>query len=119
VVFVASFGLFLLVLQSYLARRLTAVSVLATGVVWFSLADWQNALWGFQFAWYLILFLLMAMLCLLTSVDRRGPVVFAGALVVAVAASYSSAQGVFLWAVGLLCLVWPLRGSPRRWSARR
>ena len=61
-VFVASYVVFLLVLQTYLGRRLTVVPVLATGVVWFSLADWQNALWGFQFAWYLILFLLMAML---------------------------------------------------------
>jgi hypothetical protein len=119
-VFVASFVLFLLVLQAYLGRRLTVVTVLATGVVWFSLADWQNALWGFQFAWYLILFLLMAMLWLLivVPIERRGPVVFAGAVAIAVAASYSSAQGVFLWAVGLLCLVWPLRGDPRRWPRR-
>ena len=118
--FVASYVVFLLVLQTYLGRRLTVVTVLATGLVWFSLADWQNALWGFQFAWYLILFLLMAMLWLLIAVpnERRGPVAFAGAVAIAVAASYSSAQGVFLWAVGLLCLVWPLQGSPRRWLHR-
>ena len=69
---------------------------------------------GLPFAWYLILFLLMAILCLLSAVplERRGPVVFAGAVAIAVAASYSSAQGVFLWAVGLLCLLRPLRGSP-------
>jgi hypothetical protein len=119
-VFVASYLCFLLVLQTYLRRRLMVVEVLATGVVWFSLADWQNALWGFQFAWYLMLFLLMAMLWLLLAVpiERRGPVVFAGAVAIAVAASYSSAQGVFLWPVGLLCLLWPLPGNPRRWPHR-
>jgi hypothetical protein len=119
-VFVASFVLFLLVLQTYLRRRLSVVTVLATGVVWFSLADWQNALWGFQFAWYLVLFLLMALLLLLIAIpiERRGPVAFTGAVAIAVVASYSSAQGVFLWAVGLLCLLWPLRGSPRRWPHR-
>ena len=50
VVFIASFLLFLLVLTEYLGRRLTAITVASTGVLWFSLADWQNALWGFQFA---------------------------------------------------------------------
>jgi hypothetical protein len=119
-VFVLSYLGFLLVLQTYLRQRLTLAAVLTTGIVWFSLADWQNALWGFQFAWYLITFLLMALLCLLIVVpmQRRSVLVFATAVAVAALASYSSAQGVFLWPVGLLCLLWPLQGGPPRWGRR-
>lgn len=68
VIFIGSYLLFLIVLSAYLNRALTAFIVAATGPIWFSLADWQNALWGFQFAWYLILFLMVAMLCLLSAV---------------------------------------------------
>lgn len=120
VLFIASFLLFLLVLTSYLGRRLTAITVASTGVLWFSLADWQNALWGFQFAWYLVIFLLMAMLCLLRI--RHSPhwitTRFVLALGVAVVASYTSAQGEFLWPIGALCLWWTLRGHPRDWPRR-
>jgi len=35
------------------------------GLIWFSLADYFNALWAFQFAWYLILFFFVLMLYLL------------------------------------------------------
>ena len=120
VLFIASFLLFLLVLTSYLGRRLTAITVASTGVLWFSLADWQNALWGFQFAWHLVIFLLMAMLCLLRI--RHSPhwitTRFVLALGVAVVASYTSAQGEFLWPIGALCLWWTLRGHPRDWPRR-
>jgi hypothetical protein len=120
VLFIASFLLFLLVLTTYLRRRPTAITVGSTGVLWFSLADWQNALWGFQFAWYLVLFLLMAMLCLLRirDSDHWMTTTFVLALGTAVLASYTSAQGEYLWPIGAICLLWVLRGHPRDWSHR-
>ena len=118
--FIASYVLFLVCLANYLGRRLSVLPVVATGVIWFSLTDWQNALWGFQFAWYLILFLLMAMLCLLLvgPDGRHRTLAVCAAITAAIAASYSSAQGEFLWPVGLVCLLWPVRGMPQAWARR-
>ena len=65
VLFVGTFGVWLAIVSSYCQRRVTLPLVAVCGVVWFSLADWQNALWGFQLAWYLILGALMLMLLLL------------------------------------------------------
>jgi hypothetical protein len=119
VVFVATFGVWLAIVSSFCQRKVTLPLVAVCGVVWFSLADWQNALWGFQLAWYLILGALMAMLLLLLnrSPDRTELGRLIGAVVVAAVASYSSAQGLLLWPVGLICLAWGWRG-PRRSSAR-
>ena len=68
-----------------------------------------------QIVWYLIIFFLMAMLLVLS---RRqitpGALVFAMAL--AVAASISSLQGLFVWPVGLLCLLWRLEERSRKVS---
>ena len=121
VLFVGTFGVWLAIVSSYCQRRVTLPLVAVCGVVWFSLADWQNALWGFQLAWYLILGALMLMLLLLLnrSPDRSGPGRFVGAVVVAVVASYSSAQGLLLWPVGLICLAWAWRGPGRSRRARR
>jgi hypothetical protein len=115
VFFVATFGLWLAIVSSYCQRRVTLPLVAVCGVVWFSLADWQNALWGFQLAWYLILGLLMGMLLLLLnrSPDRPELGRLVGAVAVAVVASYSSAQGLLLWPVGLLCLAWGWWGPGR------
>ena len=76
------------------------------GVVWFSLVDWQNALWAFQFASYLILFFFVAMIY---SLQRQWFVV---AVVFAVLASFSSFQGLALWPVGVIWLLL----QHRRWD---
>jgi hypothetical protein len=117
--FVATFGVWLAIVSSFCQRRVTLPLVAVCGVVWFSLADWQNALWGFQLAWYLILGALLAMLLLLLnrSPDRTELGRLIGAVAVAAVASYSSAQGLLLWPVGLICLAWGWRG-PRRSCAR-
>ena len=103
-VFIAAFALFLILFRSY--ARLTPIAALMLGFVWFSLIDWQNALWAFQFAWYFILLCLLVMLCCL----QRGW--FVGAVALAVVASLSSFQGLELWVVGTIWLVW--RGWDRR-----
>jgi hypothetical protein len=70
----------------------------------FNLVQAQNALWGFQLAWMLIVFCLMAMLCLLELSPQRRLALIA-ACVVAIIASYSSSQGLLLWPAGLVYLV--------------
>ena len=48
ITYIASFAILLLLFRSYLQRRLTFLSVLSLAVVWFSVADFQNALWTFN-----------------------------------------------------------------------
>jgi hypothetical protein len=105
VLFIATFYLFLLVVRSYLARPLTPFLIVVIGAVWFSLENWHNALWAFQFSWYLVLLCLVALVWLL-QVARRRTLTFALAVVAAVVASFSFLQGLALWPVGLICLLW-------------
>jgi hypothetical protein len=114
-IFVATFLLFLKLFRSYLDRPLSPLPVLVLGAVWFSVADLENALWAFQLAWYLILLLLFVVLYLL--LIRRSRIAFSLALVASVAASYSSVQGLELWPVGLVCILWPM--APRLWLRSR
>ena len=69
----------------------------------FSFVQFQNTLWGFQMAWYLVTLCLVASLFLL---DR--PVLSSGAVLAALAlaimASSSSLQGLIVWPSGLLLL---------------
>jgi hypothetical protein len=106
IVFAFTFAVFLLSFRSYLGRTVTPLMVLILGAVWFSLIDWQNALWAFQFAWYLIVFFLITTIYCL---QRRW---FVAALTLAVLASFSSFQGLALWPVGAVMLLW----QSRRWD---
>jgi hypothetical protein len=110
-VFSATYLIILVLLRSYLQRSLTVISVLATGLIWFSLLDYFNALFGFQFAWYLIILCFVGILYFLLR-ENRGLPALVCAIALAVIASYSSTQGLLLWITGLLCLLWPF------WHAR-
>ena len=112
--FLFSSGYFaLLALCRIYARQwLGPAFTLLFGAVWFSLADWENALWGFQFAWYLIIFCaLIMMLCL--SWKRITTLAVVAAIGLAAIASYSSFQGLILWPMGLLIVLWRIRERPR------
>ncbi len=112
-VFVATFAMLLMLFRSYLQRPLRALPVFALGIVWFSVADVQNALWSFQLAWYLVLFFFVAMCGFLLG-RRRSPGSFlALAVLAAVAASLTEVQGFAVWAVGLVCLLWETPWSRR------
>jgi hypothetical protein len=68
----------------------------------------QNTLWGFQFAWYLVLVTLCGALCLL---DRRAltwPALTAAAIL-AIVGSFSSLQGLLIWIAGLILLLYRSR----------
>ncbi len=68
-----------------------------------SLVQWQNTLWGFQMAWYLVLLSLAASIAFLDSPNLTAPI-FVGAAIAAVVGSYSSTQGLLIWPIGLLLL---------------
>jgi hypothetical protein len=117
VIFIASFLGLLVLVRSYQKRRMTPLLVLVLGVVWFSLNGWSGALWAFQITWYVILFLLIAMLYLLLEAKHRTAALIL-AVLAAAAASFSFVQGMGLWPVGLICLAWDLPVNPRRWRRR-
>jgi hypothetical protein len=77
-------------------------------IVMFSFVQYANTLWGFQLAWYLVLF---AAAVALNALDR--PVLtwwwLAVAIASAIVASYSSLQGLIVWPTGLLLLYYRRR----------
>jgi hypothetical protein len=68
-----------------------------------TLVQWNNTLWGFQMAWYLVLLSLAVAIVLLDRPTLSWPVIIA-AILVAVVGSYSSLQGLLIWPVGLVLL---------------
>ena len=104
--FVASFAFLLSAFRQYLGRPLAPMHTLSLGLVWFSLEDTENSLWGFQLAWYMIIFFLMALVFLMAKERRHANIVLGLAVLTSVAASYSSLQGLILWPIGLIFLLW-------------
>jgi hypothetical protein len=76
-----------------------------------SFVQWQNTLWGFQFAWYLVLLALSAALVLCDS-PRWNWLVIAAAIGAALVGSYSSVQGLLIWPAGLAVLLLRRRRLP-------
>jgi len=76
-----------------------------------TLAQWENTLWGFQVAWYMILLALVVALYLL---DRPSMTVlaFAGAATASFVGSLSSSQGLLIWPAGLVLLYHRRRSWP-------
>jgi hypothetical protein len=116
--FIVSFIVYLVLLRAYARRPLTPFAVLVLGLIWFSLADWNNALWGFQVAWYLIVLFLIVMIGLLTTWGRS-TTAFVFAVLTAVLASFSFVHGLCLWPVGLVCLLWTSPRHPSEWDRRK
>jgi hypothetical protein len=110
--FIASFALLLGSYKGYAGFSIGPWETLILGFVWFSVVDTENALWAFQIAWYLVLLCLMIMLFLMSR-SHLSIVVLAGAALVACIASYSSLQGLLLWPVGFLAIVWRVRDRRR------
>ena len=112
----ASFLVLLGLFRVYLGRVVTAVPVLLLGLTWLGLSGIDNALWGFQIQIYLTeFFLLLSLLCLHFSFTgpRRLPLL-AGALFFGLASSCSTIQGLLVWPIGLLVILWVAPKSPRR-----
>lgn len=81
-------------------------------LVAFTLAQYENALWAFQIAWFLVLCCIVGSIALLSPRKDLGSIRFASALGVAIIASYSSMQGLLVWPIGLVVLF--AKGRPNR-----
>lgn len=68
-----------------------------------SFVQYQDALWGFQLAWYMVYFCLAVSLFLVDRPRLSWPL-FVVAVILAIVGSYSSLQGLLIWAVGLLLM---------------
>ena len=71
--------------------------------VMLSLVQFQNSLWGFQMAWYLVLLALAGTLFLLDRVTLT-KTLLPGAIAAAVIGTFSSLQGLLIWPAGLVLL---------------
>ncbi len=74
-----------------------------------SFAQYQDTLWGFQIAWYMVIAAL-ALVLLLLDRPRLGWATPVAAIVFAVIGSYSLFQGLIIWPVGLLLVLQRRRG---------
>ena len=113
VAFIAAYAGLLILLRSYLGKQLTPVPVLVVGVIWFSLADVENAFWAFQVSWYLTVFFFVMVLVALLIPNNHRRAWFAVAVLLASAASLTTIQGFLCWPVGAICLLWN-----KRWTGR-
>ncbi len=113
-----SVSLGLAVATAWLLARLSYSQGLApwasliAGVLVFGLGQWENWLWGFQLAWFLINFCLVAALVCLARPDY-GWGGLGGAVILGVVASFSSAQGLLV-ALALVPLVFT-HGPGKTW----
>ena len=105
-IMIAAYFLLLVELRAYVDRRVTALSAVLLGLVWFSLADTKNALWAFQIGWFIVTFCLVALVYLLTMTRIPGALALALAGLATVIGSCSMTQGLLLWPAGLLLLLW-------------
>jgi hypothetical protein len=76
-----------------------------------SLVQYQNALWGFQIAWYIVLFAIALAIFLIDRITLSTWALI-GAIAAGVVGSYSLLQGLFIWPVGLILLYHRRRGWP-------
>jgi hypothetical protein len=85
----------------------------ATPLLWYcpvailmlSWTQYENTIWGFQLAWYVVLICFIGTLALLDAEKHSGPAL-AAAVVIAVIGSYSSLQGLLIWPAGLILLLY-------------
>jgi hypothetical protein len=106
ILLIASYAVLLAMVRLYAGKRLTPLPVLLIGIVWFSLADVQNALWAFQVSWYLTVFFFLIMLCCLFVPRQHRWAWFGAAALAALAASLTTIQGFLLWPLGFVALLW-------------
>jgi hypothetical protein len=109
-------ALFLLFIRHRGRSRLSLIQFIP--VVWlvFSLRQIENLLWGFQIAIFMIILLVLLTIYLLAEskgLDWR----FALSIMCGLAATFTAAQGLLIWHVGLIQIFigrWPLKG--KRWG---
>lgn len=80
-----------------------------TAFLFFSLAQYEDMIWGFQVAWYIVLFCFISALFALEYLVTRHAIARNSALLVALGlstiASFSLLQGLFVWPCGLFYII--------------
>jgi len=104
-VFIATYGLLLVLFQRYISTPLKPIPVLIVGLVWFSIGDFSNAL-TLSLALYLQLFFFLAMLVAFVVPNKHRGFWFSIAVVAAIASSLSVIQGFLVWPMGAICIFW-------------
>jgi hypothetical protein len=106
--FAMAVGAFLLVLRRLrdlvVPPPTRAILALGISVLVFSLAGWENWLWGWQASSFLAVLAVVGALVALTR-ERGGPAAFLLAAALGVVASYSFGSGLLIWPVGLVVLL--------------
>jgi len=102
---VAQICLYALIARRYGRERALAPFVLAS-VLLYSLAQSENFLWGFQFSWWLVDALVLLLVVALAGLPEgaRGAARFIGALLCAIAATFSMIFGFAAWVAGAAML---------------
>jgi hypothetical protein len=77
-------------------------------VLMFTWAQFENALWGFQIAWYVVMICLAGTLAVLDREQLNGPALAIGAAI-AVIGSMSSLQGLLIWPAAIVILLYRRR----------
>jgi hypothetical protein len=113
---VVTFGVILLALRRALAGPAFVLCSVVASLLFFSPAQWENWIWGWQLEWFLSnLGALVAFYALAYVVDGRPRGGLALAALGALVATFSLGQGLLVWPVGLVILL--LRRRPwRAWA---
>ena len=90
------------------SRSLPWLYYCPVAILAFSVVQYQNTLWGFQLAWFMVVLALAVAILLLDRV-RLSWLVLGGAMVAAVVGSFSSLQGLLIWPTGLVLLYYRRR----------
>lgn len=111
----ATLGIFYVAFRRHFSGGLAVWLMVPVAFLVFSFRQWDNMLWDFQLTFVMTsTAMLAALLCLSRITDQRVTAMFAGGVVAATIASYSSVQGLFVWPVGLAqLLVIPLARRTR------
>jgi len=72
------------------------------------ITQWGNLIWGFQTAWFVVMLALAVTVYVLDGAELTWPLL-AAAIVTATVGSYSSLQGLTIWAAGLVLLYYRRR----------
>ena len=101
----------LVVVHKRRSRSLPWLYYCPVALLGLSVVQYQNTLWGFQLAWFMVLLALAVAILLLDRVDLSW-LILGGAIVAAVVGSFSSLQGLLIWPAGLVLLYYRRRSLP-------
>lgn len=77
---------------------INAIEVFSLGICIYNLAQWENLLWGFQIAWFMIASLSVVSYYLLDKyLEKKKVVFFVLSMIIAVIVSFCSMHGLMIW----------------------